>query len=215
MLSSRARTPILVVLIIITLACAPALVLPGSVPTPVPVDINVVIAQTAAMASSQTAIAIPPTQTSTITVLPTATASLTPTATNTFVFLLNTATNLPTVPSDEVNTGNKDFSCAVSNVFPTEGTIYPTKSLFVAQWTVKNTGISNWDKNNMDFVYVKGDRLHLESGSDLSKSVATGDSITLTVNMMAPDTPGTYSTTWNLRSSKIFFCTLKVSIIVQ
>jgi Ig-like domain-containing protein len=215
MLSSRARTPILVVLIIITLACAPALVLPGTEPTPAPVDINVVIAQTAAMAASQTAIALPATQTPTITVIPTSTASLTPSATNTFVFLLNTATNLPTVPADEISNPNKNFACTIASVYPDVGTVFAPNGLFVAQWVVKNTGASNWDSNNVDLIYVKGDQLHLEGGSDLPKSAAPGDTITLSVNMKAPDTPGNYSTTWNLRSNNLYFCSLKISIVVQ
>ncbi len=90
-----------------------------------------------------------------------------------------------------------------------------SKQSFTASWTVQNTGSAGWDSNSVDFVYVSGAKLSSLKAADLPKSVASGDSITLKLSMVAPGPADTYKTVWTLESGKNAFCRLSLSIKVK
>lgn len=86
---------------------------------------------------------------------------------------------------------------------------------FDAFWTVRNSGLKTWDSGSIDFIYVRGDKLHTRAGYDLSQDVAPGKSIQLGADMQAPKTEGTYTTFWGLRRGKNIFCEVYLTIIVR
>ncbi len=181
-------------------------------PTLGPGGINTIIAQTAGAADTQTAALIPasptPTQTPTATRTPTVTPSLTPT----FIFILATRSKTPT-PGSSSSSG--DLGCTLISQSPEDGATMKKNQSFTVSWKVKNTGLSTWDSNSVDFVYVSGAKLASVKVADLPNSVAVGDNITLKLAMNAPAASGSYKTVWTLRQGKTQFCKVNISIVVQ
>ena len=67
----------------------------------------------------------------------------------------------------------------------------------------------------MDYVYVSGDKIHKVAGYDLGKTLDRGDVRELIVSMLAPKTPGTYTTNWALQVGSEYFCTMSLTIEVK
>lgn len=187
--------------------------------------LNTAIALTAAAAGTQTAALIPPTLTPSYTPFPTWTASVVPSPTPTFIFRLPTFTRTPKPAPTKTPSGGggggggggdgKDYSCKVISVSPELHTAFNRSQAFQATWKVRNTG-SDWLSSSADLVYVSGTRLTGQSGFDLDARVNGGEAVTLpTVSMTSPGDPGTYTTTWNLRIGKNYFCNLQVIIDVR
>jgi hypothetical protein len=210
-------------------ACAP-LFAPVS-PTLDPNSVKTAIAGTAAAAETKTAQFIAPTWTPSFTPFPSATPSITPTATETFVFTLPTLTKTRTATSIPIPTseggggsgggdggsggGGNKYSCNVLSVNPSNNTVFSPNEDFDARWTVKNTGTVRWDASGVDYVYVSGTAMHQQNGYDLPQHVKAGGQVELAVDMTAPAAPGTYTTTWNIKEGKIYFCNMKITIKVQ
>lgn len=196
------------------MACAPSLVTP-SVPTMDPGAVNTFIAQTVEAASTQTAASIP-SLTPTPTITPTVnTPTPLPSATSTVIFILSTPTPLVLPTSTSGGTSSQNYSCQITRVSPANGTAFDPRDDFDAVWTVRNNGQKDWDRNNVDYLYSSGDKIHKVSGYDLDDNVDTGNSIDLGVDMQAPKNSGNYSTTWTMRAGDKTFCTLTLSIRVR
>jgi len=86
---------------------------------------------------------------------------------------------------------------------------------FDGNWKVKNIGKKNWDKNNVDYVYLSGDKFHKVAGYDLGQTVNVGTTTELIVDMIAPKNSGTYTTNWTLRVGTNNFCTMSLTIVVR
>lgn len=198
----------------ILLACVtPTFFAPAPTPLPTfdPNVLNMAIAQTANAAATQTALMLPPTFTPTFTPRPTGTATGTPTAT--FYFVLATIT----LPPSQIPAGSSglEYECQVLSQIPQNNETMAKSSSFEARWLVANIGTAGWDKNNADYRYVGGNKLHQAAIHDLEASVSPGDTIELTVNMQSPDNPGTYSTSWRITIGKNEFCPMDLTILVN
>lgn len=195
--------------LVLTLACMPTF---GPAPAPLPTfDPNApltAIAGTAAVAATQTALNAPPTATATA--LPTKTPTETPTATPTFLFIIFTPTQPPTMMP--VGVSNKEFDCQILDVQPRE--LIAASSVFTAKWTVANVGKLTWESDNVDYRYVSGARLYQQSIYDLPASISPGVIVELSAVMKAPDTPGTYTTTWQINSGNRRICSMELTITV-
>jgi len=203
----------------IVMACVPTLgpAQPAVAPTLDPITINQIIAQTANAASTQTARAVPtstPTETSTPTA--TGTKTPTPTITETFIFIYNTPTPFviqlatPTFKS----TSNKDYACEIIDS-PKNNEVYDPRVEFKVKWRVRNVGRKAWERAEIDFAYVGGDKFHRVDGYDLSRTTFIGEVADLFVDMRAPKDPGTYTTRWSLFHGTEEFCKLRLTIIVR
>lgn len=216
MATQKTKLLVWVLALALILACVPTFSTPG-IPTTDPGAVNTFIAQTVDSASRQTAAAIP-TSTSTPTVTPTvSTETPSPTPTSTVVFVLPTFTVvvIPTFTSSGGGTSSENYSCQVTRVSPANGTTLDPREDFDAIWTVRNNGQRNWDRTSIDHLYERGDRIHKVSGYDLDENVRVGNSIDLGVDMQAPKDPGTYTTTWVLRTGNREFCTMTLTIVVR
>lgn len=213
------------VILALIMACVPSFATPF--PTANPNQVNQFIAQTANAAATRTAAAIPtssPTSTATPTRL---TDTPSPTFTSTVIFILASPT--PIVPPTLVilggggssggsggSTSSDPYACQVLSVSPSNGTSFHSRDDFDATWHVKNIGTRNWDRTSIDFIYLSGAKIYKVAGYDLSKTVNSGSTVDLGVDMVAPKNAGTYTTTWTLsRGPNATFCNVSLTIVVQ
>ena len=63
---------------------------------------------------------------------------------------------------------------------------------FVKTWRLKNDGSCTWT-TSYDLAFVDGDRMSAPSFVDFPKQVKPGESIDISVSMIAPGTPGKYT----------------------
>jgi hypothetical protein len=105
--------------------------------------------------------------------------------------------------------------CKVS-VSPALGTVMGPGTDFDAAWTVTNISGKTWELYTTDYKYIKGTEMQkFGDAYDLNQVVETGEKVTLTVDMLAPADPGTYSATWALTQGSTILCTLPVKIVVK
>jgi hypothetical protein len=129
------------------------------------------------------------------------------TATNTFIPFTPTITNTPT-PSD--------YTCSITFSAPANNAQFGKKDEFDAKWTLKNVGTQSWTVDDLDFRYLSGEKMQkFNDIYDLSKNVATNESIDFIVDMIAPDATGTFKASWGLMRGSRTVCTLNVSIVVK
>ena len=218
MLKRDYRMPAILLMLGLLLACAPGSLSPQPVAPPTfdPFSLNTIIAQTAGAAATQTFVLQP-----TLTPVPTLTKTPTdiPSSTPTFLWGLST----PTVPSPTptpsltptLEVSSNAFACRLASQDPKDNSVIAKGADFTADWKITNIGTSYWDNNSLDYHYFNGDKLHKASVYDLQNSVSTGGQTDIIVKMKAPKEPGTYTTTWALRSGKQDFCKFHLTIIVK
>jgi hypothetical protein len=108
-----------------------------------------------------------------------------------------------------------DNSMYIQDVTIKDSTRIKPNTPFIKKWEVKNTGTCGWNKR-YSLQLAKGDSLSGEAIS-LSKWVAPGKTVVLSVNMLAPATEGAYTGYWILTNSNeaTFGTYLTVKIIVK
>jgi hypothetical protein len=72
---------------------------------------------------------------------------------------------------------------------------------FTKVWRFVNKGSCTWTQN-YSIVWFSGDDLGVEKVQAFSDSVSPGDIIDISVDMIAPTTPGVYSSYWMLRNDR-------------
>jgi hypothetical protein len=86
---------------------------------------------------------------------------------------------------------------------------------FIKSWTIQNTGYCEWN-TNYRLVFLNGDAMSGDTFAYLPESVSSGENITLTTNLTAPATSGTYRGEWRVQSDLgINFARFWVQIIVK
>jgi hypothetical protein len=107
-----------------------------------------------------------------------------------------------------------NYTCSVTKTAPAMGTKITHGVDFDGRWTIKNIGHKAWNVNEVDYRYISGTEMQAnESSYDLTKKVNSGSSIDIIVDMIAPATPGTYTTTWGLKIGSQVFCYMSVRIV--
>ena len=193
----------------ILLACEIPVVTAPAASEPEPVPIDTIIAGTVAAAQTQTAVVMPsPTFTLTSTPLPTSTPTETPTPTQTVIFIIPTSTK----PFEPHSVGS---NCFLATQNPVNNAAFIPNESFDAEWTLKNTGEEVWFDTDIDFRYTSGRDMHKTDALDLPVSVGAEEQVTLTVAMVAPGDPGSYTSTWVLSTKKKTYCKVSVTIIVK
>ena len=220
------RSLILLLLITILLTSCGGQVAAGE-PTQ---DINATVAvaaQTFAASLFQTQTALAPTITNTVpptvTSLPTTTALALPSSlpSATQFFLVNTVIPSPTGTFYTVtpNPSTLGVGCnnlaLVRDVTVESGTVMEPGTSFTKTWQVANTGTCDW-LYLYEFVFASGDRMGGNSRR-LSDKVPPKEWRQLSVDLDAPDEPGTYTGYWRLSdgAGHMFGASLKVSIVVK
>lgn len=157
-------------------------------------ETEVALPTTAAMTqAAATATPEPPTPT---TPPPTATpVPPTPTATQvppTATPVTPTATNTPSVPCNQAK-----FE---GDITIPDGTIFAPGTSFTKTWRLRNSGSCTWT-NAYDLVFYKGDQMSAPAAVDFTGNVAPGQTVDLSVNLVAPGNPGHYKGNWKLKDA--------------
>jgi hypothetical protein len=221
------RIGTLLIILAITLACAPVLPSVAPLPTQAAGAVDTIVAGTYAAASTGTAVNVTPTLTPRETLTPSQTPTITTTPTATIIFKTPTMffiggggggggggitiTGTPGGPQ-------LTYACKIMKIAPAYGSRQKRGWGFTTIWTVVNRGNVVWSHTSVDYLYWAGD--HLEKNKqhplyDLPKDVAPKGSVSLAVPMIAPKTPGTYTTTWIMQIGKESFCDLNQQIVVK
>ncbi|PKN82717.1 MAG: hypothetical protein CVU46_17890 [Chloroflexi bacterium HGW-Chloroflexi-8] len=108
------------------------------------------------------------------------------------------------------------LACSLTSVTVTAPNPMSARYDFDAVWTIKNTGSKDWETNLLDYKYWSGTKMNNYADLyDLPTRVAKGESITLRVDMTAPSSAGTYTSTWALVDGNTVYCYLPVTITVK
>jgi hypothetical protein len=199
---------------VLALSCAPLSVI--GLPTQAPGAVDTMVAQTAAAAASRTAsVAATATATSTFTPTPSRTPTVTPTFTPTYIFLFKTSTPSRTLTPSGGGYSTDPYHCEFISQTPANGSSMKPRADFDWDWKVRNNGTKRWDVGSVDYLYVSGDKFYKQDSYDLPRDVGTGGTVELTVDMVAPKNPGTYTTTWGLMTGKTIFCRVSFQIVVS
>ncbi|NLG96583.1 MAG: hypothetical protein GX491_04405 [Chloroflexi bacterium] len=133
----------------------------------------------------------PPTATNTLAPLPAATFTMTPTP--------------------------AEYACTISGVSPAAGTDFKKGTDFDAHFTINNTGQKTIPSDDVDIVFTSGSAAKLHTSGDildLDNSVEPGKTYNVAIDMMAPDVPGNYTSTWTVRGVGRDLCSVTISIDV-
>lgn len=217
----------LLVTLVITLACVPALPAVAPLPTQPVGAVETMIAGTYAAASTSTAMYTTPTPTLSDTLTPSRTPTITPTGTATIIFKTPTLFSVGGGSGGGSSGGGSGgssngggsttpvYSCKLIKTLPAYGAHLKRNRSFVTTWRVANTGNIVWDHNSVDYMYVSGVPLHTQSLYDIPFNVGPNRQVDLTVNMKVPSKKGTYVTTWTMKVGSETFCTLEQMIIAD
>jgi hypothetical protein len=120
---------------------------------------------------------------------------------------LNTA---DTDTGDTIATGG----CQITSYAPSASILKNAE--FDGKWTVKNTSARNWDSASVDYKYIGGTDMN-KHGSiyDLPKTIKPGESITIIVDMIAPQYSGWYSTSWAIVQGSGIICNLPLTLYIS
>lgn len=142
--------------------------------------------------------------TTTFTPIPT-TALVTPTATQTelpepTLTPTSTVASTPEQVCDKAAPG----SPAIDVTIPDDTEMHPGEE-FTKVWRLVNDGTCTWTRD-YHAVWFFGDKLGDTLSVPIGTRVATGESVEITVDMVAPDKPGSYQSNWKLSnaSSQLF-----------
>ena len=174
---------------------------PTATPDPASPDaVYTAVAQTVVAQMTQAANNTSPTPTlvTTIEEQPTAAPTITPLATYT---TLPTWTPLPTntlVPTPTAIPCN--LAQFVSDVTYADGSAVKPGKTFVKTWRLKNIGSCTWT-TSYNLLFISGDKMNASTLIPLTKTVAPGQTIDVSVELTAPEKSGSYLGNWQLRAS--------------
>ena len=151
----------------------------------------------AALACNAPGAATPTTSPSAPTEPPVAEASPTPSpppAATTAATTAATATPVPDVSGPGGCTLNASY---VADVTVPDNTKYAPSKTFTKVWRLRNSGTCTWEAGSQ-LAFVSGEPLGGPAAVDVSP-VTPGSNTDVSVDLIAPDTPGTYRSTWQLQ----------------
>jgi hypothetical protein len=106
-----------------------------------------------------------------------------------------------TVPTAAPTTNTSDEQALfVADVTIPDGTVLAPGATFVKTWKLQNAGVTTWT-TSYSLVYVSGEQMGTITAVPLSQSVAPGQQVEVSVNMVAPTTTGTYQGFWKMKNA--------------
>jgi hypothetical protein len=87
----------------------------------------------------------------------------------------------------------------VADVSVPDGMVFSSGATFTKTWRLRNSGSCTWS-SSYTLVFVSGDQIGGPEAITLPKAVASGQSVDLTVQLVAPDAPGMYRGYWQLKN---------------
>jgi hypothetical protein len=134
---------------------------------------------------------------------PTSTDNFTPTPTKTPTYVRPTRTEVP-----------PPYQCVLISKSPLTNTYMQPGEDFDGHWTIQNTGSEIWYVTEVIARYRNGAAIHKANAYSLAHNVDPFETITVTIDMVAPLYPGTYVAVWTLSRQGSDFCWFSVNIVV-
>jgi len=108
-----------------------------------------------------------------------------------------------------------DLSRYVADVTIPDGTVFAPRAEFTKTWRIRNGGTTTWDVGYA-LVFVDGDRMSGAVSIDLPHT-EPGATITMSVDLIAPNRTGTFRGYWQARNPEgdLFGSPLYVEIRVE
>lgn len=106
-------------------------------------------------------------------------------------------TQAPTAPPSE---GDCDKAAFVADVTVPDDTVFDPGDSFTKTWRLRNAGTCTWT-SAYSLVYVDGRKMNGPDSVPLSGSVGAGQTVDLSVQLVAPSATGTYRGNWMLRNA--------------
>lgn len=116
-----------------------------------------------------------------------------------FVLLSLLLTQFAVVPATAL-AASCDAVQFVADVTVPDGTTYKAGTAFDKTWRLKNVGTCAWS-TSYKLVFDSGNQMGASDSLALSKSVASGETIDITVKMTAPTTSGLIRGNWKLKNA--------------
>jgi hypothetical protein len=115
-----------------------------------------------------------------------------------------TNTDIPTNTPKPTATPTESIPCNragwVKDVTVPDGTKFAPGETFTKTWRLENTGSCNWN-GDYEVVFDSGDKMNGGDVVDLSiGTIEPGETVDISVDLKAPNTPGDYKGNWLLRS---------------
>jgi hypothetical protein len=121
--------------------------------------------------------------------------------------------NIPTQPTPSGPTTCTLASQFISDITIPDGTVIAPGGSFVKTWAIRNSGTCAWG-GGYNAVFVAGQPLGASSPQPIP-AAGPGDTINISINMVAPTTPGNSSSVWQLQASNgVVFGTRFDAVIV-
>jgi hypothetical protein len=106
----------------------------------------------------------------------------------------------PTITATKTAEKECDQAAFISETIP-DGTEFFPGQPFTKTWTLENSGSCTWNAN-YDVVFVSGDAMGAPASQQLtSDTVAPGETVKITMDLIAPMTPGTHRGDFKLRNA--------------
>ena len=106
-----------------------------------------------------------------------------------------------TVTSAPVPTGSgADRAVYVADVTIPDNTVIAPGAAFVKTWKLQNAGSSTWT-TSYSLAYISGEQMGTVTSVALSQSVAPGQQIDISVDMVAPTALGSYQGYWKMKNA--------------
>ncbi|GEM_PF-589658 len=101
----------------------------------------------------------------------------------------------PTLPPSDCNRAS-----FVADVTVRDGTAFAPGEAFTKTWRLKNSGSCAWTKSYA-LVFYSGEQMSAPTLVNLPWSVAPGEMVDISINAIAPASPGQYQSNWILRTA--------------
>lgn len=103
-----------------------------------------------------------------------------------------TATPTVAIPCDRVS--------FIKDVTIPDGKDFPPGDTFTKTWRLRNNGSCTWT-SDYDLVFANGDSMGGPASVSLTGTVAPNQTVDVSVDLTAPNSPGTYRGNWKLRNA--------------
>ncbi|NDJ33132.1 MAG: hypothetical protein GYB64_00555, partial [Chloroflexi bacterium] len=115
-----------------------------------------------------------------------------------------TADEAESTPTDTGAVEEEGETCTndlafVSDITVPDGTEFAPGESFTKTWRVQNTGTCEWTTNYL-WIFIQGAQMGGPNGQLLGRSVPPGTQADISVNLRAPDDPGTYRGFWQMQT---------------
>jgi hypothetical protein len=109
--------------------------------------------------------------------------------------------------------------CSLVYQDPLPNKVIPAGTDFDGKWTLKNKGAFTWLRTNVDLKFLgsvngKFHKTGYPELSAISVDVATGGTIDIIVDLLAPASSGTYTENWALVQDSTTLCLMSFTIVV-